>query len=135
MFFRGVCCAYFICVGQALAATADDRANAMAECGYLAHVAVEQMKKLPERPRVFGEVVQDVVVFANLYFQLKDPDRTGGMTGLTGAMLYETATVGKAAHDKRTRAMSPRNALRLSNTVLNACRMDLRLLGPKLSVQ
>ena len=98
-------------------------------------MAVEQMKKLPERPSVFGEVVQDVVAFSNLYFRLKDPAWSEKMVGLTGAMLFETAKVGKAVHDARTRAMSPQNALRLSNTVLNRCRADLRLLGPKLSVQ
>lgn len=135
MFFRDVGFAYFVCVGAAVAAPADDRAREMAECGYLAHVAVEQMKALPERPEVFDQVVRDVVDFTNLYYHLADIDRPTKGDGINGQMLFETARVGKRIHDARTRAMSPKNALKLSNTVLNTCRADLAILAGKLAIR
>lgn len=135
MSIRGACFAYVICVGSAVAATTDDRANEMAECGYLAHMAVEQMKKLPERPQVYDQVVREVVTFTSLFHHLKGEDTVLGDAPITGAMLFETARVGKSVHDDRTRAMSPQNALRLSNRVLNMCRSDLALFGKKLKIR
>lgn len=104
----------------------------MAECGYLAHMAVQQMKKLDERPAVYNEVVTDVIDFINLYYHHSDLDRPVEDGKINGEMLYVAASAGKEIHDARTRAMSPKNALRLSNTVLNRCRTDLHLFAKKL---
>ena len=132
MVFRGVCFAYYVCVGAAMAAPADDRAREMAECGYLAHMAVQQMKKLDERPAVYDEVVTDVIDFINLYYHHSDLDRPVKDGRINGEMLFVAVSAGKEIHDARTRAMSPKNALRLSNTVLNRCRTDLHLFAKKL---
>lgn len=136
MGLRGVCLAYFVCVSPLMAATADDRAREMAECGYLAHVAVQQMKKLPDRPAVYQDVVTDVIDFTNLYYLHSQKDRPADAgAGITGEMLFVTATAGKQIHDARTRAMAPQNALRLSNRILTTCREDLRLLARKLEIR
>jgi len=135
MVLRGACFAYYVCVGSALAATSDERAREMAECGYLAHMAVQQMKTLPDRPAVYDDVVTDVIDFINLYYHLSDLEKPVDGLGINGEMLYVTANAGKAIHDARTRAMSPQNALKLSNRVLDTCRSDLDMFAQKLKIR
>lgn len=116
----------------AKAAAPDARAREIAECGYLAHIAVQQMRNKSERPAVYDDVVRDVVDFTNLYYLISRTERPHDKNNITFDMLMKMATVGADVHTRRTLAMNPGNALRLSNRILNDCRTDLRLMGKKM---
>lgn len=124
-----------VCVVLGLPANAaapDERAREIAECGYLAHIAVQQMRDKPDRPAVYDDVVRDVVDFTNLYYLISRTERPHDKNSITFDMLMKMATVGENVHSRRTLAMSPKNALRLSNRILDDCRTDLRLMGKKM---
>lgn len=133
--FRGVFLAYVLCVFSSSGAAAADRVREMAECGYLAHVAVEQMKKRDTRPEIYDDVVGNVIDFTNLYYLLSDTPRPWDEPGITAEMLVTVVNRGRDIHNKRTLAMSPQNALRLSNRVLSDCRADLSLFARKYATE
>jgi len=106
----------------------------MAECGYLASLAVEQLSNQPDQRVLFEDVVRDVVDFTNLYYIMSQiqPLATDGT--ITNEMLLKVTAEGKLIHDRRTSSMSPKNALSLSNKVLSNCRADLSSVYQKLDL-
>ena len=131
MVFRGICLAYVICVFPGVALAQSDRARDVAECGFLAHVAVEQMKKRAERPAVFDDVVRDVVGLTRAYYLARDMPIPHTGPGISSTMLKTVVNAGHAVHARRVRGISAKNALLLSNRVLETCRLDFALFAQK----
>ena len=131
MLFRGLCLAYLICVIPSVASAESDRAGGYAECGYLAHVAVEQMKKRGQTQEQITAVIRDVVGFSHLFYRASGQVAPHRGPGINSEMLREVARVGRAVHGRRVSGMSPVNSLKLSNRVLDDCRRDLSLFAGK----
>ena len=121
-----------LCVTPALAQIPREQARQVAECGYLATLAVEQLANAPDRKELFEDVVQNVVDFTSLYFLMSQGVSPTTDGTITNDMLLEVAAIGKAEHDRRISSMSRQNALRLSNRVLQDCRSDLQEMHEKL---
>ena len=118
---------FVILTQPANAATREERAREMAECGYLAVLAAGSAEGA-ERT----SLVKDAVDFTNLFYAYSDLERPIQGQGITADMLDHVSEAGFAVHARRLTAISEANALRLSNRILTTCRMDLELLIVKL---
>ena len=114
----------------ASASTREERAREMAECGYLAVLAAEDAAGPLRR-----DLVSDIADFTNLFCAYARIDRPVTGQGVSSDMLGRLVTEGRALHARRLTAMSPQNALRLSNRMLQTCRSDLSLLVLKMRTE
>ena len=115
-----------VVASTANAQTSDQRAQKMAECGFLTMSAVQEMRALPEKPDFYQDFVVSVVDFTNLYYAYSQRDRLVEGYRINDEMLNAMAAVGKEAVRKRTLAMSRENAVKLSNRLLRDCAADLK---------
>lgn len=121
----------FVMAAQAHGATNEERARAMAECGYLTAVVADQVRKTsPE----YDVLVREVVDFTNLFFAFSGK-QVSSTSRVTLAMLSHMTEIGYLVHERRLTAISERNAIRLSNRILQDCRTDLQLLGRKYATE
>lgn len=131
MSIRGFFCAYLICVFPSVAAAQGDRAGYYAECGFLAHVAVEQMKKRDAPSSDIRSVRNDVVAFTQMYYRAAAQPVPHTGSGISYEMLQTIVNAGVKVHKRRISGISDQNALRLSNRVLDDCRSDWAMFAKK----
>ena len=130
--FRGACFAYLLFFSAAFAQTPDKEARAIAQCGYLAFIAAEQLQDSGAQPERLDEMVADIVDFTAIFTALTARDNTGDVAEFTTEQLVAMTRTGQEVHSLRIRSMSEKNAVRLSNRILSDCRQDLALLAMKL---
>lgn len=112
----------------ASASTREEQAREMAECGYLAVIAAEDAKGTLRQ-----NLVREVADFTNLYYAFAQIERpTHNSAGISMEMLKRMIEDGRSLHARRLAGMSQKNALRLSNGLLDTCRADLSMFAAKM---